>query len=425
MEMLLEKFKINNKCQLNSEDISSLTLLYLPLIGIDSFALYCALTSLETNKEYYIKKLINITNIPTLNALTNTFDKLEGIGLLNTFYDSNKGYLFIVNPPLKNTEFMKEEVLVTLLETQIGNLEINELKEKVKTNIKGYKNITKKLNEVYTVSTKTSSTVLKNLVNPNLNVENNNFNYTLFKMLFDSSFIDEDVLNDEQFKSMIIKISFIYKLSEEEMKDVVFNSINNDKRCDYPSLSKYARIAFQKKYKVETPKLVTVKEDQYVQSIEDDVTLKLCNDLETMSPSEVLESLSGMKPTPSELKIFEDLLNNCNLTIGAINFMIMYVSTEKNGELPGYNYFEKIASTWTRAKVKTAIDAIRYVEKKNAERAQNKEKTNKTSSVSKKKKEAVLPDWYTEYEKGLQEQTNETKLTDQELKEIANKLFEE
>lgn len=425
MEMLIEKFKINNKCQLNSEDISSLTLLYLPLIGIDSFALYCALTSLETNKEYYIKKLINITNIPTLNVLTNTFDKLEGIGLLNTFYDSNKGYLFIVNPPLKNTEFMKEEVLVTLLETQIGNLEINELKEKVKTNIKGYKNITKKLNEVYTVSTKTSSTVLKNLVNPNLNVENNNFNYTLFKMLFDSSFIDEDVLNDEQFKSMIIKISFIYKLSEEEMKDVVFNSINNDKRCDYPSLSKYARIAFQKKYKVETPKLVTVKEDQYVQSIEDDVTLKLCNDLETMSPSEVLESLSGMKPTPSELKIFEDLSNNCNLTIGAINFMIMYVSTEKNGELPGYNYFEKIASTWTRAKVKTAIDAIRYVEKKNAERAQNKEKTNKTSSASKKKKEAVLPDWYTEYEKGLQEQANENKLTDQELKEIANKLFEE
>lgn len=36
MELLLEKFKINNKCQLNSEDISSLTLLYLPLISMDS-----------------------------------------------------------------------------------------------------------------------------------------------------------------------------------------------------------------------------------------------------------------------------------------------------------------------------------------------------------------------------------------------------
>ena len=58
MELLLEKFKVNNKCQLNSEDISSLTLLYLPLIGIDSFALYSTLTCLEINKEYFIKKLI-------------------------------------------------------------------------------------------------------------------------------------------------------------------------------------------------------------------------------------------------------------------------------------------------------------------------------------------------------------------------------
>ena len=58
MELLLEKFKINNKCQLNSEDISSLTLLYLPLIGIDSFSLYTALSSLNKNEEYYIKKLI-------------------------------------------------------------------------------------------------------------------------------------------------------------------------------------------------------------------------------------------------------------------------------------------------------------------------------------------------------------------------------
>ena len=82
MELLLEKFKLNNKCQLNSEDISSLTLLYLPLIGIDSFSLYTTLSSLNKDEEYYIKKLINITNIPTLKDLTNAFDKLEGIGLL-------------------------------------------------------------------------------------------------------------------------------------------------------------------------------------------------------------------------------------------------------------------------------------------------------------------------------------------------------
>ena len=102
MELLLEKFKINNKCQLNSEDISSLTLLYLPLIGLDSYALYSTLTALEKDKEYFIKKLINITNISTLKDLTSAFDKLEGIGLLKSYYHNEKGYIFEVIKPLSS-----------------------------------------------------------------------------------------------------------------------------------------------------------------------------------------------------------------------------------------------------------------------------------------------------------------------------------
>lgn len=417
MELLLEKFKLNNKCQLNSEDISSLTLLYLPLIGIDSFSLYTTLSSLNKDEEYYIKKLINITNIPTLKDLTNAFGKLEGIGLLKTYYHKDKGYIFDVVNPLSEKEFLKEEILVTLLETQIGATEIENLKNRNKDITKGYKEITKKLSDVYAVSIKQKSNVINNLIKPNIVIENNDFNYTLFKMLFDSTFIGEDVLNEESFKTMIMKISFIYKLNEDEMKDIVFNSINNDKRCDYASLSKYARITFQKKYKVDTPKLVTVKEDQYIQSIEDDVVLKLCNDLESMSPSEILEQLSGMKPTPSELKICEDLCANTKLTIGAINFMLMYVSKEKNGELPGYNYFEKIASTWSRAKVKTAYDAIKYTEKKNSEKQEPKQS-------GRSKKQAVVPDWYKGYEETLNNENTNTPVNE-EIKEIAKNLFED
>ena len=417
MELLLEKFKLNNKCQLNSEDISSLSLLYLPLIGIDSFSLYTTLSSLNKNEEYYIKKLINITNSPTLKELTSAFDKLEGIGLLKTYYHKDKGYVFDVLNPLNEKEFLKEEALVTLLETQVGPTEIENLRNRNKDITKGYKEITKKLSDVYTVSIKQKSNVISNLIKPNIIIENNDFNYSLFKMLFDSTFMDEEVLNEESFKTMIIKISFIYKLNEDEMKDIVFNSINNDKRCDYASLSKYARITFQKKYKVDTPKLVTVKEDQYIQSVEDDVVLKLCNDLESSSPSEILEQMSGMKPTPSELKLCEDLCANTKLTIGAINFMLMYVSKEKNGELPSYNYFEKIASTWSRAKVKTAYDAIKYTEKKNSEKQEPKQ-------PSRSKKQAVVPDWYKGYEESLNNENKNTTVN-KEIEEIAKNLFED
>ena len=137
-----------------------------------------------------------------------------------------------------------------------------------------------------------------------------------------------------------------------------------------------------------------------------------------MSPSEVLEQLSGMKPTPSELKICEDLCANTKLTIGAINFMLMYVSKEKNGELPSYNYFEKIASTWSRAKVKTAYDAIKYTEKKNSEKQEPK-------ATSRTKKQAVVPDWYKGYEQTLQSEENVNKEVNEELKQIAKNLFED
>ena len=418
MELLLEKFQINNKCQLNSEDISSLTLLYLPLIGIDSYALYSTLTSLESKKEFFIKKLINITNIPTLKQLTSAFDKLEGIGLLKTYYHKDKGYIFNVLKPLSEIEFLKEEILVSLLETQIGENEVDELRCKYKSISRSYKDVTKKLSDVFSTTIQNKTTVISNMIKPNIVIENSEFNYTLFKMLFDSSFINEEVLSEESFKSMIIKISFVYKLNEDEMKEVVFKSFNNDQRCDYPSLSKYARIAFQKKYKVESPKLVTVKDDQFIQSEGDDLILKLCNDLESMSFSEVLENMSGMKPTPGELKICEDLLKNTNLTVGAINFMIMYVSEEKDGELPAYNYFEKIASTWSRAKVRNAYDAIKYTEKKNAEKKAPKEvKTNK--------KQAPVPEWYSEYEKNLQEAENKSTVQNEELKKLAKNLFED
>ena len=418
MELLLEKFKVNNKCQLNSEDISSLTLLYLPLIGIDSFALYSTLTCLEINKEYFIKKLIISTNIQTLKQLTSSFDKLEGMGLVKTYYHKDKGYLFDIIKPLSEPDFLKEEILVSLLENQIGNEEITELKNKYKPINKSYKDMTKKLNEVFTVTTKSKSDIITNMIKPTITVENPDFNYSLFKMLFDSSFISEEVLSEEKLKNMVLKISFIYKLNEDEMKDVVFKSFNNDQRCDYPSLSKYARMAFQNKYKTETPKLVTVKEDSFVQSESDDVFLILSNRLESQSPSEVLEELSGMKPTPTELKICEDLSKNTNLTIGAINFMMMYVSKEKDGELPSYNYFEKIASTWSRAKVKNAYDAIKYIEKK-------KQEKNTPKEYKKNKKEAPLPDWYTEYEKNLQDTEKQSEVSNEELAKMAKKLFED
>ncbi|MDD2493406.1 MAG: DnaD domain protein, partial [Bacilli bacterium] len=81
------------------------------------------------------------------------------------------------------------------------------------------------------------------------------------------------------------------------------------------------------------------------------------------SLASILESLSGMKATNSELVMFEDLQRTTGLPQEVINVMILYVNTEKEGVLPGASYFEKIAATWKRAGITSAQAAINYINK--------------------------------------------------------------
>ena len=72
-----------------------------------------------------------------------------------------------------------------------------------------------------------------------------------------------------------------------------------------------------------------------------------------MSPIELLKSLNGgIEPSASEIGMLEDLIRTTKFPQGVINLMVLMVNSEKEGELPGFNYFDKIANTWARAGVK-------------------------------------------------------------------------
>ena len=121
----------------------------------------------------------------------------------------------------------------------------------------------------------------------------------------------------------------------------------------------------------------------------------------------------------AELKLFDDLMKATGFSQGVINVMVLYVTNEKNGEIPSYNYFEKIANTWKRAKVKTAKDALDVINKKPEEK--------KTTKYSKKAKVKEVPDWYKDYEKTISEASNKNVSEDEKSKAleeaIASGLF--
>ncbi len=421
-ELMYDEFKVVNKVLINNDDINSLTKLYLPLMGIDSYTLYLGLSTLSEGVSYNFKYLLDTLNLRSLKNINSAQNKLEGIGLLNVYINKDKNYLFELKRPMAILAFMKEECLKSLLVSEIGENEVNKLIENEIKIFSGYKNITKAFSDVYDTTTKDKLEIIEKLVKHDIVIDNKDFNYTLFKYLFDTSFISNEVLDDSDFKANILRISFTYKLDETQMKDVVIASLDSDKNLDYASLSKNAKIAYQRINKTSEPRIITKEDDEYLDSVKDDQTISLCHWLENMSPSEVLESMSGIKASASELKMIDDLINNTKFPISVINFMICMVIKEKDGVLPGYSYFEKIANTWARAKVKNVNDVLNFIKKHN-------DAKDKEGKASKGKTSQTLPAWYDEYNKELNKKLEDNKeLKTEEVKEIlesANSLFGE
>lgn len=418
-----DNFKILRKHNLSGEDYFSLAQMYLPIIGIDSFGLYSLLFTLNENENYSFKKLIDALNLNTPSFLDKAFSKLEAVSLVDAFYNEQKGYLFSLKTPLSTTSFLQNSLLCSFLQTQIGEIEVEKMRSEEKINTRVYKEITKSFDDVYDVTTddieNIFSKIFKTKNKSQLKVNNPNFDYIFFKMNFDSNFIDPKILDDEEFKQQVLTISFNYQLNEEEMKEIIIKTITVDKDLKYSDISKNARIFFQQKNNNKKTKFVTKEADAFISSQTDDDTFKFLEKIEKFSPVDLLQEINGgIKPSISELKMIEDLMHNTNFPQSVINIMILLVNNEKEGELPGYNYFEKIANTWARANLKSPVDVINYI---NKERNKKKEPAKYTRG----KKEAGLPDWYGKYEKQLENLPKGEKLTQDEIDKILEEAKKE
>ena len=418
-ELIYDNFKIKDKYHLNSEDYNNLSQLYLPIMGIDSFSLYNVLNSLEENKEYAYKDILDLLTSFTLSSLNQAFAKLEALGLVRTFSNKKDGYIHIVYPPLSKNDFLGNELLLASLTSQIGETGIEELRKRFVVD-KEYKEVTKKFEDVFSVETKTNEAIINGLFKPDIQIDNKDFNYVLFKAMFEGSIPDE-VLEDSEFKKHILRIAFTYKLNVDEMHECVVKTMTIDQNLEYASISKNAKIAFQNKYSVKNPVLKAKNDDKYVNSLQDEAWQEILNSVENMSFSDVLQSLSGVKPSVAEINMFEKLQNNTDFPVGVINLMILQVNKEKNGELPGYNYFEKIANTWARAKIKTAYDVLKYYENKN----ESDKQAASSVKININKKPAPLPSWYEEYQKDLDKgQAEMSEEQKKQMVDLVKGLFE-
>ena len=205
--------------------------------------------------------------------------------------------------------------------------------------------------------------------------------------------------------NIVNRYSFLYQLTTEEIKDAVIESTGINKNIDYETFKKVCKRIYDKH---DTKTKIVVKNTTPSSD-------KLINVLEQTAPTEVVKNLFGIGLVSSEIEMFDTLMERTGISLGILNVLIIYVLQDKNGEVPSYNYFDKIIKTWQRMKITTTSEAMDYINGRTP-----KETTRKRQSAK------AVPDWYDDYVKNVEDKENKPekpKANDQKTIEELDELF--
>ena len=398
-----DTYTVINKSIITEYDKKIITMLYQPIIGINSCNLYFLLIN-DLDKNEMISEeenhhhIINSMRI-SLSEVVIAREKLEAIGLLKTYYKQDKtgnNYVYELFSPLKPNEYFSHPILNIVLFNNVGKKEYEKLVnyfKMPKVKLSDYEDVTKSFDEVFE---SISGTYFENNL---LDIKRENKSDIIVSNIIDidmliSSF-SKDSINKSAFtkdiKDLIIKLSFVYKLDEEEMKNIIINSLNDKLLIDKIELRKNARNYYQFENSAKLPTLVYRSSPKGISSsMGSSKRDKMIYTFETVSPYDFLKSkYNGAKPTARDISLIESLMIDTNLRYPVVNVLIDYVMKINDKKL-SKNFVETIAGQWKRLKIETAIDAMNQAEKEYKKNKKIKEEKTKTTT----KKEASVPEWF-------------------------------
>lgn len=368
-------FKIYTNFNLNLDDIKTLNLLYLPLIGDDSLTLYTFLHSLIDRMSlegsfFQKEEILDLLGYKSIK-FNKSLAKLEGINLVRTFVKEDYEVVFLL-APFTPKNFLKDTVLGHLLEERIGEENYKKLLELFiipTPDLKDYKEITKTFGEVFSEShnikyDKISDNIYGRRPNRKSLINNTDFDFDLFISKIDLNHL-KDGLTDE-FRKQIESTSLVYSFNLEQMTNLFNDSVDKNGYYNYDLFKKKVQSLYNFLHKKVNSKLSN-----------DDMVNKLDN----MNAVTLVKSLMGDNYPNLVLQKVNDLYININLPRGLINLMIILVYAQKEN-IPAISYFEKMASSWQNDGIYTTEDAVnKYV------KGQLKTKSKKNN------KDIELEDW--------------------------------
>lgn len=388
-----------NKSFLNEEDKLVLTMLYMPILGNLPITLYLTLYS-ELKANSYLTTELNHHHLMTsmslnLKDIKDARIKLEGIGLLKTYYIEGNvnSYIYELYSPISANEFFSHPIFNMVLYNNLGKEEYNRVVNYFKMptiDLKGYRDITSPFDMTFKSKNFTNFELEnKDIISKEklkLNYEYD-FDFDLLLSSMPKNIFNEKSLNKST-KDLIRDLAFLYELDPIQMSDLVKTALNEKGMIDKEELRKHVRNYYQFNNDNRLPSLIFKTQPDYLASPKGDNSKrgKMIRVFETITPYNFLKAKNkGSKPVERDMKIIENLIVDLKLNPAVVNVLVDYVLRTNNNRLTKA-YIDTIASQWKRLGIETASEAMEVAEKEH--KKYKKVKTTET------KKDDILPSWF-------------------------------
>src|SRR5574344_515572 len=389
-------YQILDKSLLSEQDKLVLNMLYMPIIGNIAIMLYLKFQS-EANNSYISSELTHhhlMTSMGlTLDNIKEARLKLEGIGLLKTYYlegDINS-YVYELYCPVSASEFFSHPIFNVVLYNNVGKTEYNRLFDLFKMphiSLKEYTDVTASCDSVLKVRNYTefeaSEGEIKSKNKLMLNYELD-FDFDLLVSSIPKEMFNAKCLNKST-RELITNLSFLYEIDPVTMADIVRASLNEKGIIDKDDLRKNTSKYYRFNNDNRLPSLLFKSQPEYLKNASGNNSKKgrIIKVFENYSPYEFLKAkYKGVKPTERDMKILESLLIDLKLNPAVVNVLIDYTLKTNNNKLIKA-YVETIAGQWKRSNIETAEEAMAIAEKEH------------NKKYKKVKKQEVIPSWFNE-----------------------------
>lgn len=359
----LDLVTVFSSANLTDDDLSTLCLLYNPLIKKEAYNLYMLLYSLidrstlqsQTINHQFLLDVLSFSN----DELYKSRVKLEAIGLLSTYYNNGK-YIYLIKNPLTAKQFFVDGVLGVYLYTEIGEENFKKISKMFhipridKTN---YSDITKNFDDVF--KTEEVKCEIENEdyflgKKPNTGIKLSYVNFDFDKFIDNvKTFLPDNRRVTKRFENTIKNLAYAYGFNEDIMAVVFKQSLSNVGTLDYSLLNKNAKEEYTFHYENSLPK-IAIKD-----TIQNDDLYKAYSEV----PAEyIIKTYSKNKiALPQELKIIADLYHEfSNLDRAVINMCIVRILKFKDGDVPNYKYFAMALNGWIKDGITTFEAAKKY-----------------------------------------------------------------